>query len=670
MEKVRLVLRVFGTMYAEECAWEKVLAFCRGAGIDEVMFFSTGFSTEPNFLPRERLAERAGLIRRRCEASRKEGMDGSINITMTFGHTVMAYGWPGWQRLTDHRGREWDGIPCPLDAGYRDYVREMFRQLGSTGVRRLLLDDDFRYEHHPEADLRSAPGYYPIYCFCPLHLRAMSERLGRTIGREEILAALGRSDPEKDPVAQAWYDLKRESLEEVARLVERSVHESDPGMHVGLMMTFSGTAASGGRRVRPLLEALAGSDYPPLVRPGQGWYGDHNRVELIFGLAETLLAMHQAGPGSYGYAEVDAGGPWNEFYKSSRMAFDFHVRVNAALGLSNISVLGFGDFAATPQRWADAERTLRENRHAFDGIAGLDIQPRDLAGVEFLYHEDFARYAAMEDRPDWAGAMTRLIRLGLPMTFGSGRIKVLTSPFVGPLAVQLPKIFANDQNVILIDGPAAKALVRFGLDKWIGAKPAEYRATPSFEQLPDGSRINLGRFVGAGDLVRWELPDRQHVTIHSQVHNFEAGASEPGVIAYHKPGHARMVLLNFPLGSEPASLSGFRKDQLRSILEACAGGPLPAFVERTADTWVSVHPRKSGGWAMTLINFSFDPVDGLELVLAKDLLGGSTRISFVAETGEWKPVPETCLKVDESRVRITLTGELAIPALSVKVFFV
>ncbi len=674
---VRLAARLFTPVYAEELSWQKVLKLCNDAEIDEIMFFSTGYSSEPNFLSVEELTARAALIRRRCSEARGLGLDCSMNVTTILGATQVTGKWrPDWTWMIDQKGRECSGIPCPLDEKYRLYLQEMFRLLGSTGVSRILLDDDLRYEHHGQVDGMPSE-YFSVFCFCPLHLDTVSRKMGRKVTQEELKDALRRPDPNDNPLSKIWYDLKRDSLEDVARIVERSVHASDPAMHVGLMLTFSAAAATGARQVLPLLKTLAGPNHPPLLRPGQGWYTDHNRTELFYGLPETLLAAHQVPTDSYIYAEVDAGGPWNEFIKAYRSTFDFQVKVNAACGIKNISLLPFGDFGVSDRRTAAIEKTLRTERKVMEAIGGLHIEPRGIMGVQLPYHEDMSRFLPFDIMPGWSGQYDHPARLGLPMTFAQSPVKILAPNMVQPLRAELPAMFADPRNTILVEGPVARELVRAGFSEWIGVRPEENDDLPSHEKILPvvplkplaGERINIGRFTAKTDIVRWEILDEKNLTVCSEVIGFTNPKPQPAVMTYRKPGAAAVILLPFSFDNTRSLFSDLRKQMLRYLIEYSSGVPLPAFVEDAPDMWVSVHPRTGGGVAVTLINFSFDAAEDATLVLAETLFSKG-KLSYVGESGDYIAVPDQEIRRGQGRIKINLTGPLVIPPMSVKVFFV
>jgi hypothetical protein len=674
---VRLAVRLFTPVYAEEPSWQKVLKMCREAEIDEIMFFSTGYSSEPNFLSVEELKTRSALIRRRCAEARSLGLDCSMNVTTILGATQFAGKWrPDWTWMIDQKGKECLGVPCPLDEGFRLYLQEMFSLLGSTGVSRILLDDDLRYEHHGQID-GGAAEYFSVFCFCPLHLAAISQKMGRDVAKDELQDVLRRPDAGNHPLGKIWFDLKRDSIEDMARIVEKSVHASDPAMHVGLMLTFSAAAATGARKVLPLLQALAGPNHPPLLRPGQGWYADYNRTELFFGLPETLLAAHQVPADSYLYAEVDAGGPWNEFYKAYRSTFDFQVKINAACGVKNISLLPFGDFGATDRRVTAIGKTLNSARKEIEAIGSLGIEPRGLAGIQLPYNEEMSRFLPFETMPGWSGQYDHPARLGLPMTFAESLIKILAPNMIQPLRAELPGMFADPGNMILVEGPAACQLVRAGFAEWIGVRAADYEDVPSYEKiLPGdplkamaGERINIGRFMAKTDFVRWEFLDEKNLTVCSEIIGFNNPNPQPAVAVYRKPGAATVILVPFSFDNTRCLFSDLRKRMLRDLIEYCSGQPLPAFVEDAPDVWVSVHPRTGGGCSVTLINYSFDAAEGATLVLENNRFSKGT-ISFVGESGDYPVVPNRQIRREQGRIKISLTGSLAIPAMSVKVFFV
>ena len=111
----------------------------------------------------------------------------------------------------------------------------------------IWVEDDIRtFNHDPVR----------FGCFCPLHLRAFSKRIGRPVTRGQLVKAIlkpGRPHPWR----AAWLDLLAEGMIDTVGHLARTVHNVDPDICLGLMSSGHQVHGVEGRRWKPFTTVLA-----------------------------------------------------------------------------------------------------------------------------------------------------------------------------------------------------------------------------------------------------------------------------------------------------------------------------------------------------------------------------------------------------------------------------
>lgn len=129
---------------------------------------------------------------------------------------TIGYGGPAgegkgaYQRITGADGKGTNAF-CPLDDAFCDDLTRQFTRLAETGVKYILLEDDFTLTGGKL--WVEFPG-----CTCPLHMKKLGAALGREITREELLPCLKQG--EKNEYRTVFCRLMGETLQKAAKTVE------------------------------------------------------------------------------------------------------------------------------------------------------------------------------------------------------------------------------------------------------------------------------------------------------------------------------------------------------------------------------------------------------------------------------------------------------------------
>ena len=137
---------------------------------------------------------------------------------------------------------------CPTDedfsATYMDWIRDVAR----LGAELLMLDD--------ELCLSVRPG---LGCFCPTHLRMLSERLGEELVLETLPEKIFTGG--KNRYRDTWYQVMGDTLRDFCRKVRAAADEVNPDVRIGFAAGYTSWDIEGVDAME-LTRILAGNTKP------------------------------------------------------------------------------------------------------------------------------------------------------------------------------------------------------------------------------------------------------------------------------------------------------------------------------------------------------------------------------------------------------------------------
>lgn len=194
---------------------------------------------------------------------------------------------------------------CPLDDGFRAYIKEQMRTLAEHHPSCVMIDDDVGILY------RDVKG-----CACPRHMAELNHRAGTNLSREQLYAHTRGGSAEDRRVTDIYVKLIGESLVGAVRAMREGLDEVDPsiqgitsGIYTGTFCEFSGDIA----------EAFAGKGNPRVVRMNNGMYtapGARNFTKNMFRAA--ILRENVKGKVDQFLAETDTC-PQNRYSTSAAL---------------------------------------------------------------------------------------------------------------------------------------------------------------------------------------------------------------------------------------------------------------------------------------------------------------------------------------------------------------
>ncbi|MEM3490318.1 MAG: hypothetical protein QXO75_11790, partial [Nitrososphaerota archaeon] len=240
---------------------ENLIKFCKEANIDEVTFLIGPEELNTGHPTKEEVEPWLETIAKAKEVLAPMGIKTSINPWTTLLHTDRGRKLKVGQNFTlmvDPYGNRASAVACPLCETWRSYITGMFAYYASIKPHMIWIEDDFRFHNHE-----------PLIwggCFCELHMKEFSKRVGKNLSREEFVEGILKPG-EPHLYRKIWLDTCRETMTELAKLISDAVHNVSPETHIGLMSSDPTVHCIEGRDWGRILNNLSGKITLPANRP-------------------------------------------------------------------------------------------------------------------------------------------------------------------------------------------------------------------------------------------------------------------------------------------------------------------------------------------------------------------------------------------------------------------
>lgn len=579
------------------------------------------------------------------EAMDKLGIRYSLNPWITVGHCDRGRDsrreLPNLRTMVGHEGTECTCCACPTDPVWRAHEDRIWTLYAQTQPHVMWVEDDIRtFNHEP----------IKFGCFCPLHMKRFSQRVGKKVSRDQLVGAiLAPGTPH--PWRKEYMDMQAEIMIDTVRFLGQVVHRTSPATALGLMSSGPRNHALEGRRWEPFALAMADGQSvysrPPMGNysegPLRGFYYSHDSIKA------TRYCMPK---GTVEQTEVESV-PFTEYSKSVVFTF-LEMAVSFAYGSHGVTMNLF-DHSGTPmQNDPGLGRMLARKKPFLNGLAQFAQQPGSYRGVRLLHHQK-ASYVKQLPAAAPYGALAAdgneipdmLETLGIATTYEES----------GVIATQGQHIRAfGDAEIrqmlrggLLLDGEAAGVLVERGFGKHIGLKsvqPPKYlRSLGALSSEEFFNPLFGGQPRKFMTATLPDLFDRSNfcvmvplakAQIISQLVDPDLNPVYPAMTAFENSLGGRVVVHAF----EQRSAFGVhfchphRLEQMQGAVRWLARNEAPLLVRGGG-----VYPlafRKdlaSGQTLLGMFNLSLDPWDGVEFELARDAKVKSLKV--LDHDGRW-----------------------------------
>jgi hypothetical protein len=578
-------------------------------------------------------------------AMEKLGIVYSLNPWITQGHADRGRDdrqrFPGLQTMVGHDGAEAHSCACPLSSVWRENIGKVWTLYAETKPHIMWVEDDIRSFNH-------SPVTYG--CFCPLHMKRFSDRMGKTVSREELVAAiLAPGNPH--PWRKEYLDMQSEIMNDTASFLAKTVHATSPDTCMGRMSSGPREHCLEGRHWHAFAEALA-NGRQLYSRPPTGVYSENSLRENYYAHDSIKLTRHCLPAGVIEQSEVD-NWTFSQYSKSVNFTF-LQMAISYAYGCSGIT-LNLFDHCGTPmERTPEFGRLLSENKAFLNSLAAKAQVKGRFRGVKLLRHEKAAYAKILAENASY-GVLAedgyccceKLEAHGIPTVYDDENVIVATGQNISAFSDTEIKDFLK--KGVFLDAAAAKTLFDRGFGKLIGLKNishpinidelGELGAEEFFNEKfggaekkfltmtirgADGKRPSLSLIEPTGDIQEISrLVDsdarRQHISMYA----FE---NELG-------GRVIVSCLDFATASGQSFNHPFRVEQLQGTVRWLSRDTVPIIVEGDGAYPLAFRKDCDDFTLIGMFNLSLDPWPSARFTLSDDR--DFTTVMILDRSGQW-----------------------------------
>ena len=533
-----------------------------------------------------------------------------------------------WQRAINV-----DGVVtryCPLDPGYRAYIRETARKLASLAPALILSDDDVR-SFSPRSE-----------CTCPLHVAEYNRRTGRNLTAKEMRKLLLSADRNSFE-HKAFVEMQRDTIAGVCALIREGINSVDPGIPSGVCEPGWPWAQ---RYIVDNAIAMAGPSHTRWVRLANGCYNEnapkHEIAHIVLRTMSRIERLDKSG-----VLLLDESDTWpHNLWSKSAAAFHAKLAAGAFLGLNGAKIW----FVNAHKRKYPVSRhytdILAEHRGFYSAVSAT-VRGTARKGILIPCTSDYPAFNVAKGdgrhesfEPDcwaqrifsWYGvpftATQDFDRKGVYALGGANALNHLSDD-------DIRKILSHK---VIVDGLAFRALVKRGFSGLIGAQIEKNEPlfvcersemTGDFLILPKSSKPPVIRALpGAKTLSSLIWRESAYAK------NFERVA--PGCILFRNRlgGEVAVMSYHFKLGVSYL-YSEARQRFIYDVLDALCGAAMDNICVN-AQNILALHRRADDGSDIVMLqNLNYDKEREILLRRAKS----PSSVELMNNNGVWCAAP-------------------------------
>lgn len=618
LDKASICFRIGAPMWLNEARFTELLdLFDKNRGVtDEITLFTS--ETHPP-LPLDVFLKRMPVMAARMDAARARGYRSGINILSTIGHHEenLPHSLSGdYTLMTDPNGAVSRGSFCPRSEALRGYIAQAYQGIVSARPDYIWIDDDVRlYGHMPIG----------ACCFCDACVAAFSARAGKEFTRDSLRDALSSGAiPEQLALRRMFLQHNRDTVGDLFRLIETTVHAEAPEMPLGFM---TGDRFYEGYDFDTWAEVLAGKDNAPVRwRPGGGTYTDE-RLASITDKAHDVGRQTALLPPSVQVIQSELESFPYQRMKKSKHATALEASAYIAGGCTGTAFNVLSMYDEPLDEYAPLVAHLREARPFLDVLART-LGRAPSVGVHSGWCKD--TYAAQSPGGGWFGGpgapghCNELWSTGLPAAYHPAHAPVTAWSGDQMLALSDDEIRKALSTGVYLDGPALARLNEMGYGALTGFDIVDVRHDDCIEEQTDHP-LN-GAFAGRhrnGRQSFWKCPTyflrpaADGAAAISRCVDYTYAETAPCCMGvYENAEGGRVCVAGYYPWEQLQNLS--RSAQLKSVNRWLSRDTLPAYVASFHRCNLWARPSADGKVAIALLNGSLDPAEGLELAVRTD----------------------------------------------------
>lgn len=588
------------------------------------------------------------------EAMAELGIVFSINPWITVGHIDRGRDnrgdLPGLRTCVGHDGVECRSCACPLCDVWRANTESLWTLYAQTRPHVIWVEDDIRTFNH---------GPVLFGCFCSEHMKRFSQRIGQTVTRQELVAAImqpGRPHPWR----AEFLDMQAELMIQTVSFLAKTVHRTSPDTHLGLMSSGPRMHCLEGRRWKEFAAAL-GDGLTLYSRPPMGNYSEDSLRGFYHSQDSIKITRYSLPSGVIEQTEIESV-PFTRYSKSVAATF-VEMAISFAYGCRGITMNLF-DHCGTPMEDEPGFGAMLGRKKPFlNRLAELAGQPGQYRGVQLLFNERDSYSKHLIPNADYESLMAdgyqasnMLESHGVPTTYDQEQTAIVVGQQVrGMDDEQIRKLLGKDRGLFL-DGMAAAILSQRGYSDLIGGKIEMPRHLNTFWPEVFAAEEFFNPDFGGADrsyltatipslgcrpsLAPMELASGAVVV--SRMVDVDANRRQVASYAFENKLGGRVFVHGYDLASAYgiSFLHTFRAKQLHGVVRWLSHNHPPILVN--GDGVYPLAFRKDMGQLTMLgmFNLSLDAWQGVEFTLADHRQ--PARIDRLGGDGNWVDATSIC----------------------------
>lgn len=569
----------------------------------------------------------------------------SINPWITTGHNDRGRDsrktHPGLQTSVGHDGTQATCVACSLCPVWRENTSKVWTMYAETKPHVIWVEDDIRaYGHRPTN----------FACFCPLHMKRFSERIGREVSRQELAEAVLRPG-EPHPWRKEYLDMQAEIMIETVECLAKVVHAVSPETNLGLMSSGPRGHCREGRRWKKFAETLA--DARPLYsRPPLGSYHENSLRGLYTTQDLIKLTRYCMPKNTTDLTEVE-NFPFSRYSKSVVFTF-LQMVVSIAYGAKGVTLNLFDHCGSPMEKEAAFGIMLGEKKRYLNSLAAKTQILGEYKGVRILHHEK-AGYNNHLEEGDTYRKLGSDDLLTYEMLESHGIPTTYTDSDVVAVSGQLIRSFSDAEiksmlsKGILLDAVAANVLYERGFGKEIGLEEINEPEFLNNLGVFSAEEFFNEKFKGADKkFLSLTLPDLsrtcrfsilkpvKNAEIISRIVDADVKRHHVCLYTYENRLEGRMAVYSYELASSygVAFCNPHRMEQLQSIIKWLSFEKHPILVRGDGAYPLAFRKDTDKKTVLGFFNLSLDAWTYVEFELSDE-----RKIAYMetlSNTGTWE----------------------------------
>lgn len=565
----------------------------------------------------------------------KYGAKYGVLVQATLGHITKPSSPHPFQSVVSLiNGEEYESQCCPLDPGFKKYIRKQMKILATHNPDIVMLDDDIGLMY------RKSKG-----CACRYHMAEFNRRAGTDMSREELYAhILGDSDEDKR-YTDIYVDVQKDSLVSVVEEMRKGIDEVNPaiqgivsGIYVTTFCEFSGDIAS----------AFAGKGNPVTIRLNGGPYSKSSSARTFTESpfrAATLIENTKDKVDVF-LAETDTC-PQNRYSTSASYMHSHFTSIilEGATGAKHwiTRTMAYEPFSGKAYR-----KILSKYSGFYEKISAMvkELQPFGCRiPLTLMQNYEFKPLSQGMNICPWSTCVIE--RFGLPMYYGN----------IGTGAVFLDDYSVdgfNDREIteflsgtLVLSAGAAQKLSDRGFGGYLGVEVGDIG-----ENKPSHERIYGELFPVQYGCKKLEFISDDAEPLSEVIYNSssdDAQAGFPGVVRTSNSLGGEVIVFSgtpdmpFTYYTAFSMLNETRKKQLINILSQ--KNHIPLYYPEDAEVYLRAGFLKDGSIMAVLFNLGFDELEDIPLCV-------SSKVSNVVKINPDGTKSECTFTADKNIVRV------------------